>query len=64
MKLYVRRKIAVPFAVLPTEALPVTRDSKLRDYVFDQLSGVLNAMKEDARRDGLESGDVLVEVLP
>jgi len=62
MKLIVRRKIAVPFAVPPREVVSGRTDNKLADHVWDVCAGLLHAMQTDASRDGLESGDVLVEV--
>lgn len=62
MKLIVRRKVAVPFSVPPREVVSGRECPKLRDYIWDACAGLLQCMSNDARKDGLESGDVLVEV--
>lgn len=59
MKLIVRRRIAVP----PLSATPQHVEvSGLSLPQLLDLNALLRALSRDARADGLESGDVLVEV--
>ena len=61
MKLIIRHKVAVSGS-LPSSVTDGRSDQKLRNYIADQLTGLLRSMSETAQKDGLETGDVLVEV--
>lgn len=62
MKLIIRRKIAVPFVVVPDAVVNGIDDHKRRLHAAQSFTELFMAMRGDATKDGLESGDVLVEV--
>lgn len=60
MKLIVRRKVAVPVQSAP----PVCSSGRgaLAQFIHNEATALMVSMRECARMDGLESGDILVEV--